>query len=82
MQRESEEHFMDLKVILLSTERSLETPYIRQYFMKFGFYLIKSSEYRFKIYGDNKKFQEVMKTCPYDINLRKIRNKRFYEKIY
>lgn len=82
MQRESERYFGDLKVIILSTERSLEAVGIRRYFMEFGFYLIKSSDYRFKIYGDSRKFQKAMESCPYEVNLRRIRNKRFYEKIY
>ena len=82
MQRESERYFGDLKVIILSTEKSLEAVGIRRYFMDLGFYLIKSSEYKFKIYGDSKEFQKAIGSCPYDVNLRRIRNKRFYEKIY
>lgn len=82
MQRESERYFGDLKVIILTTESDIDTREVRSFFCKNGFYLLKSSEYKITLFGEPEKFQKIVGNCPFGFNLRKIRNKRFYEKIY
>lgn len=82
MQREGERNPRNLKVIILSVGASFDNSRVRKYFMREGFYLIKSSTYSIILYGDPERFQELMADCTLDVNLEKIRNKRFYEKIY
>jgi len=72
------------KVIILSLENCLisETKRITNYFANRGFSILKSSGYTLKIYGDASLFQILLRSIPYNIYLKKIRNKYFFEKIY
>lgn len=82
MFREDKKNFGDLKVIILLFANLYDGRNARKYFMSKGFYLINSSTDRLVLYGSSKRFQEEMTNCPFDVYLGKIRNKRFYDRIY
>lgn len=82
MQRKSERDFRNLKVIKISSDYIRDLFNAQEFFLKNGFYVIKSGNFYAKLYGDVDKFQNLFSDCPGFIQLRKIRNKRFYENIY